>query len=179
MHDGSKEYIHEFIAPTLYWTSQSCWIIAIHSACIRNPTVGFKPLARPSTPCSPHGSTSTGSTPLAHPHVASPTFGQLPANLQLPPTASAGSQSQKAPPGDNHSPSFAVPFAPVKGNVSHFQTEHRWAYLIFVLFFFGNFEIIGYLILSVGKGVKNEHQKILDIIYNSISHASVSVDTRH
>lgn len=115
---------------SLHWTSclRSFLIIAHHSACIRNPAVGFKPLARPSTPCSPHGSTSAGSTPLTHPHVVSPTFGQLPVNLRLPPTANTGSQSQKALPVDNHSPSFAVPFGPVKSNVSQFQTELRWVF---------------------------------------------------
>lgn len=97
-----------------------------YSACVRNPTIGFKPLVRPSTPASPRGSASTESTPLTHPHVASPTFGQLPVNLQLPPTANTGSQSQKSLSVDTHTPSFAVPFAPVKSNVSHFQTEHRF-----------------------------------------------------
>ncbi|XP_060944671.1 ETS translocation variant 5a isoform X1 [Limanda limanda] len=103
-----------------------------YSACDRKPSPGFKPLTPPSTPVSPCGPSSTpgthplsGQTPPPHSHVANPTQGPpRPVHVQQPITA--GPPNQQALPGHSHSPSFAVPCAPVGQDANNFTPEHRF-----------------------------------------------------
>lgn len=112
----------------------------IHSACERKPTPGFKPLTPPSTPVSPCGTTGTAvthpaseQTPPPHPHVANPTQRPHPVHLQQSLAASAGSSRQQALPVHSHSPSFAMPCAPISQDANNFTSEHRHALHIFHL----------------------------------------------